>query len=123
MTKKSLKTAAALALFGAAGIAHAQIRPAYQYPVTPTGSGPASVQIGDTPLFVSPFVGVAVGHDDNVLLTPTNQRSSTIYVTSPGFKVDARSEASVFQLSDQGQIARYQDSEDDNYFANTLRGQ
>src|SRR5882672_797298 len=123
MAKKNLKIAAALALIGAAGIAHAQIRPAYQYPGTPTGSGPASVQVGDTPLFVSPYIGLGVGHDDNVLLTPTNKRSSTLYITSPGFKVDARSEASVFQATYQGQIGRYQDSQDDDYIDHTLRGQ
>src|SRR5260221_9085999 len=123
MTQKNLEIAAALALIGAAGIAHAQIRPAYQYPGTPTGSGPASIQFGDTPLFFSPYIGLAVGHDDNLFLAPTNKKSSTLYVTSPGFKVDARGAGSVFQATYQGQLGRYADSEDDNYFDNTVRAQ
>src|SRR6267142_4600603 len=126
MTNKNLNLVAALVVLGSAGLAQAQIRPAYSYPgtgVPAAAPGPLSVQVGDTPLFIAPYIGLGVGHDDNLFQAPTNKKSSTLYVTSPGFKVDARSAASVFQFNYAGQIGRYTDSEDDNYFDNTARAQ
>ena len=120
MTNKKLITALGALLALSAGWAHAQvaasIRPAYQYPAsTSSDSGAASIQVGTTPLFFTPYVGFAVGRDDNVLLSNTNERASTLYITSPGFKLDARSPNMVFQAGYQAQIGRYADSDDDNY--------
>ena len=124
MTNKKLKIAVTLALMGMAAAAHAQIRPAYLYPSgnAPT-SGAASLQVGDSPVFFAPYVGLGVAHDDNLFQTNTNQKSSTLYVTSPGFKLDARSPNSVIQLGYQSQIGRYVQSEDDNYVDHTVRAQ
>jgi hypothetical protein len=123
MTNKTWKVIAPAILFSA-GLAHAQnIRPAYEYPATPTGSGPASVQMGDTPLYFTPYIGLAYGRDDNLFFSDVFKRASNLYLVSPGVKVDARSPNSVLQLAYQGQIGRYTDSEDDNYIDHTFRSQ
>ncbi|MDQ3026402.1 MAG: outer membrane beta-barrel protein [Pseudomonadota bacterium] len=125
MTNNILKVAVGAALFAAATAAVAQtgIRPAYYFPATPSGSGPASAQVGDTPVYFTPYLGAAVGRDDNLFLSNTNQKSSTLYIVSPGFKLDARDPNKVFQLAYQGQIGRYAQSEDDNYIDHTVRAQ
>src|SRR5437773_8732999 len=110
MTNKKLNIAVITVLASIWGAVHAQgipVRPAYQYPGVPGATGAAGVQVGETPLFFTPYIGAAVGHDDNLFLANTGQKSSTIYVVSPGFKLDARSPNSVIQLGYQGQIGRY----------------
>ena len=126
MTKNKLKTVVALALMGAAAPAVAQtayVRPAYQFPTAPTGPGPASVQVPNTPLYVTPYIGFAAGYDDNLFLTNGFEKSSPLYITSPGFKVDARSASGVFQFSYDAQLGRYSDSSADNYNDQQVRGQ
>jgi hypothetical protein len=121
MTIKKSQLALAVGL-AIVGTAHAQsIRPAYSYPTTPPKEGAASVRMGDSPLYFTPWLGLAVGHDSNVLLTETNELSSPLYVVSPGFKIDARSANSVFQVFEQLQVGRYTDSEDDSYTDNVTR--
>jgi hypothetical protein len=73
------------------------------------------VQLGDTPLFITPYLGLGVGHDDNVVLSNTNKRASTLYVTSPGLKLDARAPGLVLQSRFQAQVGRYTSSPDDDY--------
>jgi len=126
MTHKKLKIAVTVISLSACAVANAQtspIRPSYQYPAAPPQSGAASVQLPDTPVFFTPYVGLAVGHDDNVLLTNTNKTSSTLYIVSPGFKLDARAPGIVYQGSYQGVIGQYQDSSDDDYVDNFVRNQ
>ena len=121
MFKKNLKIAlVAATLAAASSMAPAQsIRPTYQFPPLPdTGT-----QIANTPIFITPYMGFGAGHDDNVLMTPSGQVSSNFYVFSPGFRLDARDANKVVQLSYQGQIGRYSDSEDDNYIDHTVRAQ
>lgn len=119
MTKKKLKVALATALMSTAFCALGQtspIRPAYQYPTLASSeSGPASVQLADTPLFVTPYIGVGIGHDDNLFLSNTNKKSSNLVVTSPGLKIDARGPGLVFQSRLQAQLGHYSDSTDDDY--------
>lgn len=122
MTNEKLKIAATLALLLAASVAYAQgIRPAYQYP----GQSPATggYPLGETGFFVNPYVGVAVGRDDNIFQSNTNERSSTVYVASPGFKIDGRRPGLVAQVTYQGQIGRYASSHDDDYVDHSLRSQ
>jgi len=113
MTKKNLKILAALGFVLAAADVQAQIRPAYFYP----GSQPASggMQLGDSPVFFTPWAGFGAGYDDNLFLTPGNTKSSWFYVMSPGFRLDARSPGSVIQLRHQWQFGRYTRSHDDDY--------
>lgn len=124
MTNKNGRLFVGLAMTAAVISAHAQsIRPTYQYPPVPPQSGPASVQLGGSPFYFSPYVGVAFGRDDNVFLSSTNRKRSTLYIVSPGFNIDARSANSVLQVGYEGQIGRYSSSEDDNYSNHKLRGQ
>lgn len=126
MANKKLEVALGLAFIGACAGAQAQtayVRPQYVYPETPPETGPASVQIGSSPVFVTPYVGVAVGHDDNLFLSHTNQKASDMYVVSPGVKLDARDPNKVIQASYQGQVGRYTSSSDDDYVDHTARAQ
>jgi polysaccharide biosynthesis protein VpsM len=127
MANKKWKIGLAALLSLVATASEAQyIRPAYAYPTAPVtagGGGMTSVQVGDSPLYVAPYIGAAVGHDSNLFLTRNNTRSSNLYIVSPGLKLDARSEASVFQLGYQAQIGRYTSSRDDDYVDQTLRAQ
>ena len=126
MTIKKLKKAVALLVLTASGFACAQsIRPTYSYPgsAQPAQSGPAKVQLGDTPIYLTPYVGFGAGHDDNIFLSHSNQKSSTLYVTSPGLKLDARTASSIFQLNYQSQIGRYSESRSDDYVDHNTNAQ
>jgi hypothetical protein len=113
---------AVLALNGTIALAQS-IRPTYQYPAPPQASGPTSVQMGGSPFYFAPYLGFAIGHDDNLFLTPNVKKSSSLYIVSPGFKIDARSERSVFQFGYEGRIGRYSSSENDNYSDHAVTGQ
>lgn len=119
MTTKDVKVVVAAALIAISGVASAQIRPAYQYPPDSAGKGP--MQLGQSPFYLTPYAGVAVGRDDNLYLSNTNERSSSILLFSPGFALDARSSNGIFQLKYQGQVGRYGQSDDDNYVDHTAR--
>jgi hypothetical protein len=100
----------------APGWAFAQsIRPSYSFPAPPADSGPAAVQLGSSPFYVTPSVGFAAGHDDNVLLASTNTVSSPLYIVSPGLSVDARSAKTVLRIGYQGNFGWYTDSRQDDY--------
>src|ERR1700681_1780956 len=119
MRNKNLKTALALALLSTGLGAYAQtspIRPTYQYPdVASSQSGPASGQLGDSPVFATPYLGLAAGRDDNLFLSKNSPKSSNLYVVSPGIKLDARGPGLVLQSRFQAQLGRYSSSRDDDY--------
>src|SRR5258708_20939314 len=117
MEKENLKIATGVALLAMAAGATAQIRPTYQYP----DEGQGGLSRFDSPLCISPYIGFAVGRDDNIFTTKSNKKTSTLYVTSPGFKLDARRPGMVFQANYQAQVGRYAQSEDDNYWDQTAR--
>jgi hypothetical protein len=126
MSNKKLEVALFAALLVGAAGAHAQtspIRPAYQFPAPITDAGAASVQVAGSPFYFTPFVGLAAGHDDNLFLSSVNEKSSALYIVSPGFKLDARDGNKVLQLDYQAQIGRYTQSEDDDYVDNVARAQ
>jgi polysaccharide biosynthesis protein VpsM len=118
---------AASAIVLASGLPHAQtinipIRPAYSFPASPApSSGPANVRLGETPLFVTPYLGLGVGYDDNLFSSSSNEKGSSYYVVSPGVRVDARDANKVFMVSYQGSIGRYGQSKDDDYVDHALR--
>src|SRR4051812_9167357 len=109
-------TVALVLAFGSyGGLAVAQtipLRPAYQYPAKPE-AGPTSIQIPNTPLYVAPYVGLGVGHDDNIFYRNVDQRASNLVVTSLGLKVDSRTADTVFRASYQGQYGQYTSSHED----------
>src|SRR5258706_14454819 len=117
MANKNLQAAVGVTLLAMAASVFAQIRPAYVYPT----ESPGGIQLGDSPLFFSPYVGFAVARDDNIFTTKTNKKASTLTLTSPGFRIDARRPGMVFQANYQAQIGRYAQSEDDNYWDQTAR--
>lgn len=124
-TKNMLMCGAALVVLGS-GMAQAQmgyVRPAYQYPAGAPASGPAGMQLGGTPFYFTPYMGFALGYDDNLFLTNGNEKSSSMLIFSPGFSLDARGSNSVTQIKHQTQIGRYGQSDDDNYVDHTTRAQ
>jgi polysaccharide biosynthesis protein VpsM len=140
MAMKRLKLALGLGLLGGCALAQAQtghlrpevilpageaayLRPAYRFPARPPQDGPASVQMGSSPVFVTPFLGFAAGRDDNILYSSRDERSSSLYILSPAVKLDARDENKVLQLSYEGQIGRYGQSKADNYVDHTALAQ
>jgi hypothetical protein len=128
MTKGKFRAGLGVAIFMAATAAHAQystmyVRPQYRFPDTPPVGGPAALQVGDSPVYVTPYIGAAGGHDDNLFLSNINRKASNIWTVSPGAKLDARDENKVFQLAYDAQIGRYTSSSDDNYVDQTARAQ
>lgn len=120
MTNNAAKAVLAVAVVGVVWCpAHAQIRPAYQYPADVAGKG--GIQLGASGIYTTPYMGFAVGRDDNLFLSPTNEKSSTVLIFSPGLVLDARGHNSVFILKYQGQVGRYPQSDDDNYVDHTGR--
>ena len=120
MKTKRWKLALALAVCAASLGAQAQgIRPSYSFPAGRTGG----VEMGDSGVFATPYIGAGVGHDDNLFLTHDNPRGSTIGTISPGLRLDARTEASIIQFNYQAQIGKYSDSHDDDYVDQTSRFQ
>lgn len=108
-----------------AAAAHAQtgiVRPAYEFPPEPV-TGPTGTKLADTPFFITPNVGLAAGYDDNLFLSDGDEESSTLYIVSPGFRLDARTGGLVFQGTYQAQLGRYGQSRDDDYDDHTLRTQ
>lgn len=118
MTHKNLKIVVAIFLLGGALTAQAQIRPSYSFPPTPTGGS----QMGESPFFFSPYAGIAVGRDDNLFLSPNNEKASTVVIPAVGFRIDARRPGMVFQATYDGQLGRYIDSKEDNYSDHAVRG-
>src|SRR6202158_3369765 len=113
---------AVMAATGAWAQVTGPIRPQYVFPGTPTTQQRAgAVQLADTPLFFTPWLTMAAGRDDNLFLTNSNRRTSPLYILSPGFKIDARSESNVFDLTYQGSKGRYTSSSEDDYYDQATR--
>lgn len=122
-TKNPSLALAVVCLF--AGTAFAQsspVRPAYQFPSAPEGGkGPAAIQLGNSPVYASPFVGVAVGNDSNVTLARSNELDSAYQVYNGGVNLDARDANSVFNMRLLGTRGEYSDSDADNYTDSSMR--
>jgi hypothetical protein len=124
MTNNKAPIALLIGLGTAAPLAFGQtvpvpIRPAYVYPVAPataTTTGAASVRLADTPVYFTPYLGLGGGHDDNLFYSSTNEKSSWLYVLSPGLRFDARDASKVFSVSYQSQYGVYTSSRNDNYW-------
>jgi len=124
--KKALSVSCGLLAMSAALGAFAQtsyVRPTYQFPQSAAAGGPASSQLGNSPFFITPYIGTGFGYDDNLFLARDNKKDSYIWVLSPGVHMDARDPNKVIQLSYQNQIGRYTSSPDDDYVDNTARAQ
>lgn len=118
MCKKNVKFALMVMLVAMTAAANAQIRPAYQYPES---GGRGAMQLGSSPFFITPYIGFAAGRDDNLFFASSTKRSSSYWVLSPGFTLDARTGKGVFSVKYQGQVGRYPQSDDDRYVDHTSR--
>lgn len=116
MIKKAI-WGASIAALALAGAANAQIRPAYGFPA----ESKSGTQLGDSPVWLTPYIGMALGRDDNLFMSNGNERTSNYFLLSPGFALDARGNRTVFQMKYQGQIGRYPQSDDDNYVDHATR--
>jgi polysaccharide biosynthesis protein VpsM len=127
MSKSRWAQVAVAAAFSALAVAgYGQtplIRPAYKYPDAPLASGPAAIRLGETPMFAIPYLGLAAGHDDNVVLSHTDPKSSTFYLLSPGVTVDARDPNKVFSIGYRAQVGRFAQSTQDDYVDHTANAQ
>jgi hypothetical protein len=107
----------AAVLMAATGAALAQttgVRSAYSYP----GEGAnraQGVQLGTSPVWVSPYAKAGYGYDDNLTLADTNEISSNGWQLRGGFNADARSAQSVFQWKVDANKVDYKDSSADNF--------
>jgi hypothetical protein len=113
--------AIAMALAVAGPLASAQytpttpVRPQYQFPtVTPTINGAAGVELGSG-TYVFPYLNFALGHDDNLYEAPKNTASSSLYITTPGFKLQSNQGSVVWQLSYEAPIGRYTSASNNDY--------
>lgn len=114
---KKIILGASIASLALAGVANAQIRPAYGFPA----ESKSGVRLGDSPVWFTPYVGMAIGRDDNLFLSKANEKTSSSFLLSPGFALDARGDRTVLQVKYQGQVGRYAQSDDDNYVDHTAR--
>ena len=114
--KNSIALAAALMVVWGNSLAQTSpVRPAYSFPSTPEGKGPASVRLGDSPVYATPFAALSYGNDSNVTLRSSNEIDSAYQVYGGGVTLDARDARSVFLWGLQAMYGRYSDSTEDNY--------
>jgi len=115
---KKIRWVIATGLAVATSLASAQtdpVRPQYQFPtVTPTINGAAGMEVGDG-TYLYPYFDFAIGHDDNIYEAPTNAASSTIYISTPGFKLMSNQGGVVWQLAYAASIGRFTGAQNNNY--------
>ncbi len=121
MNKKRLPTLAGAILasfsFGAMAQALPPIKPTYEIPggeAKIDEEAPRGIVLKDG-VTLYPSATASYGHDDNLFLTNTNKKSSSIYGLATGLKLQARSAASIYTLDYDGKSARYQSSRADDY--------
>jgi hypothetical protein len=78
--------------------------------------GAVSVRVADSPVYFTPYIGVAGGYDDNLFYSSSNEKSSYLYAISPGLRFDARDASKVFSVSYQSQYGVYTSSRNDDYW-------
>jgi hypothetical protein len=129
VANKTIRVLGAALFASTLGSASAQvvpvpIRPAYVYPAVGVAYGPVpgatSLRVADTPVYFTPYLGVAGGYDDNLFYSDANKKSSWLYVVSPGLRFDARDASKVFSLSYQSQYGVYTSSRNDDYWDHTV---
>lgn len=102
---------------GASAQTPAPVKPTYEIPTGEAkkgDDGPRGWPIRDG-VALYPSIGFSFGRDDNLFLTNSNQKSSTIYALAPALKLQARSSATIFTLDANLKSARYVQSRADDY--------
>ena len=124
---KILAACMACSSIGAAFQATAQsdaVKPSYEIPGNETAKdrdGPRGVQLQDG-VNLFPYANLYFGHDDNLLLTNTNQTASNFYILSPGLRLVARSESVQLGVNYDAKLGRYTSSSADNYNDQGING-
>ena len=85
-----------------------------------TTAPPGGFPVG--PLTVYPGVNLAIGHDDNLFLRPTNAKSSSYTVLSPYVRTEIKTGPHKFDLMLRVDDGRYHSSPADNYTDYSLGG-
>jgi hypothetical protein len=80
----------------------------------------SGVQVGGATLF--PSIGLGIGYDDNITLSPDEEISSWYYLISPAIRLQTGSRRNEFLFEYGIDHADYQDSELDNYTDQWLSG-
>ena len=73
----------------------------------------SGIRIGAATLY--PTIGLSVGYDDNITLSPDNEISSWYYLISPALRLQTGTERNAFVFEYGLNYSEYQDSEFDNY--------
>jgi len=116
MVKKQIATGLGLALAIFAGTAAAQLRPQYQFPeVVRDPSGPAAVQLGGAPVYMTPTASLQAGHDSNVTQVKDGGRDSPVQIWGANAVLDAQSNRSVYLGDLYVNRGVYSNSSQDNY--------
>ena len=82
-------------------------------------SGAGGIPVGA--LTAYPGVELAIGYNDNLIRSATNEISTPVAVIAPHLTLEARSGAHRFDLRYRGAFGRYSDSSADNYNDNALQ--
>ena len=83
-------------------------------------SPPGGIPVG--PLTVYPGIDLALGHDDNLFLRPTNTKSSSFTVISPYVRAEAKPGPHKFDATLRVDDGRYWSSRNDDYLDYSLLG-
>lgn len=75
---------------------------------------PAALRVGSGNLAITPTVGVATGHNDNMARTKLNRRSSGFIVLTPAIWASSQLGGNKYSLGYQGEYTTYQGSSRDN---------
>ncbi len=81
---------------------------------------PASISLG--PVSMIPALTVKAGHDDNIFLTSTNEKSSAVTVINPTVQFIAEDGANAYKLTADIKRGVYHSSHDDSYTDVQLQG-
>src|SRR5262245_30710925 len=110
--KNTIRMAVGVAIGAVAVSATAQVRQAYQYPAESQARG---IQLGGSAFWLSGYAGIGLGYDDNLFQSSTNEKSSNLFLFSPGLTLSTRTASTNFELKYQAQVGRYGQSSNDNY--------
>ncbi len=97
------------------------VKPQYQIPADEKDQDDdrKGINVGEGLTFFPTSV-FGYGKDSNLFLTNTNVKSSVLYNWAPGFRLEAKSESAVYNLSYAALLQRYDSSHADNF--NDQRG-
>ncbi len=79
----------------------------------PVGQGGSGIRLGPGTLYSA--IGLVLKHDDNLFLSNTNRKSSTLAVVTPVVRFEVKNRGNVYDLAYRADHANYWDSSADNF--------